>query len=166
MNPLVALRWRRKLRSAAILALSCHAFPLFCQSPGDARQLTITLDRSPSPAGRETLDLVVTIKNVSAHNVLVGVEEPLLDYSLTVTNCSGEPVPFSKRGKEYYAKDRIHRSRSILVTLAPGETHADSLPINDLYEFVRPGCYRLTARRDFEPAHETDSTNTLQVSLQ
>jgi hypothetical protein len=52
-----------------------------------------------------------------------------------------------------------------MVTLQPGETRVDTWAIDDFFEFTRPGRYFVTVRRDFEAAHEADSSNTLEIAL-
>lgn len=163
----LASRARLTLLVPASLTLAlCLIFPLVCVSDQADRQLTITLERVPAPSGQDTLTLKATVKNVSKHQVLIAVWDPLEDYSLTVTDPTGAPVPLSRRGKEFFSKDRVrYRTANVIVTLQPGETRVDVWAIDDFFEFARPGRYHITVRRDFEAAHEADSSNTVDVAL-
>lgn len=151
-----------KYRLASLAALAAVAT---CAGPDKReKQLTVNLQRAAdSSAGSVTLE--ATVKNVSNHDVFVGVEGPLIDYSLTVRDCGGHAVPLSKRGEEVFSKDHVRSRMAVLVTLQPGETRVDKWSIDEYFEFVRPGCYTITAHREFETAHESISSNAVMVQL-
>jgi hypothetical protein len=159
-----ASRTMRMLPAPMLLVL-CVAFPPLGMSDQANRQLNITIERVPDPPGQDTITLKATIKNVSKHEVIIGVQNPLIDYPLTVTDSRGVPVLLSKRGKAVFSKERPGSSRYVMVTLEPGETRVDTWAIDDFFEFAQPGRYLITVRRDFEAAHEEDSSNTLGVAL-
>ena len=159
-----AFRTTRMLRGPVLLALSLAFAPPGTSDQPD-RQLTITLERVPDPPGQDTVTLKATIRNVSKHETIIGEQNPLIDYPLTVTDSRGTPVPLSKRGKAFFSKDRVGSSKYLMVTLRPGETRVDTWAIDDFFQFARPGRYLITVRRDFETAHEVDSSNTLEVGL-
>ena len=158
-------RSMRMLPASSMLLALCVAFPPLGMSDQANRQLTITIERLPDPPGQDTITLKATIRNVSNHEVIIGVQNPLIDYPLTVTDSRGVPVPLSKRGKAVFSKDRPGSSRYVMVTLQPRETRTDTWAVDDLFEFARPGRYLITVRRDFEAAHEVDSSNTIEVAL-
>jgi hypothetical protein len=145
----------------------CLAFSILCSGATPDPKLTIRLERVPDPSGNDTVTLKATVKNVSKESVLINVWHPLEDYSLTVTDCRGARVALSKRGEAFFSKDRIRsRTANVIVTLEPGETRVDTWAIDDFFQFSRPGCYRVAVKREFVVAHETDSSNTLEVVLQ
>jgi len=98
-----ASRSMRMLPGSMLLAL-CVAFPPRSMSDQVNRQLTITIERVPDPPGQDTITLKATIRNVSNHEVIIGVQNPLIDYPLTVTDSRGVPVPLSKRGKRSFPR--------------------------------------------------------------
>jgi len=150
----------------ALMLVLCLAFPILCTGVPPDTKLAISLERVPDPPGKDTVTLKATVKNVSKESVLIGVWHPLEDYSLTVTDCRGTRVALSKRGEAFFSKDRIRsRTANVIVTLEPGETRVDTWAINDFFQFSRPGCYRVAVQREFVVAHETESSNTLQVVL-
>ena len=154
-----------RMPSRFMLLALCVAFSPLGMSDQADRQLTIMIERVPDPPGQDTIALKATIKNVSKHEVIIGVQNPLIDYPLTVTDFRGAPGLLSKRGKAGFSKDRPGSSRYVMVTLQPGETRVDTWAIDDFFEFTRPGRYFVTVRRDFEAAHEADSSNTLEIAL-
>ena len=127
-------------------------------------QLAVTLERAPDTP-QDAAVLKASVKNISNHDVLIGVEGPLLDYSLTVTNLRGVPVPLSKYGKWFFSKDRILAVSAVLVTLSPGEAHVDTWAIDKFFEFARPGRYLVTVRRVVQAAHESGASNVLKMDL-
>jgi len=160
------LRCRDVRAGRALMLVLCLALPVICTGGPPDPKLTISLARVPDPPGRDTLTLKATVKNVSKESVLINVWSPLEDYSLTVTDCRGTRVALSKRGEAFFSKDRIRsRTASVLVTLEPGETRVDTWAIDDFFQFSRPGCYRVAVRREFVAAHETDTSDTLEVAL-
>jgi hypothetical protein len=149
-----------------VLLALCLAFPTAGVSRQAGPQLAITLERVPDPPGSDTVTLKATLKNVSEHEVPIFVQGPLFDYSLTVTDSAGSPVPLSKRGKDFFSKDRVGIwEMAMMLTLQPGETRVDTFVIDEFFEFARPGRYLITVRRNSEAAHEIDTSNTLTVVL-
>jgi hypothetical protein len=159
-------RWRGMRAELAVMLVLCLAFPILCTGGPPDTKLTISLERVPDPPGKDTVTLKAALKNVSKESVLINVWHPLEDYSLTVTDCRGARVALSKHGEAFFSKDRIRsRTANVIVTLEPGETRVDTWAIDDFFQFSRPGCYRVAVQREFVVAHETDSSNTLEVVL-
>jgi hypothetical protein len=165
-------RWGGMRADGALMLLLCLVFPILCTGATPDPKLSVSLERVRDPSGndttgKDTVTLKATVKNVSKESVLINVWHPLEDYSLTVTDCKGNRVALSKRGEAFFSKDRIRsRTASVIVTLEPGETRVDTWAIDDFFQFSRPGCYRVAVQREFMGAHETDSSNTLEVVLQ
>jgi len=158
-----ALTWLLLLFGGVILG-PCST-PFMAQTrQRDHQQLAVFLKRAPDTA-QDTVTLTATAKNVSTHDVLIGVEGLLLDYSLALTDSRGVPVSLSPYGKKFFSKDRILSTMAVIVTLHAGETRVDTWAIDNFFAFVHPGQYRITVRRNFEAAHESDSSNTLDLSL-
>lgn len=145
----------------------------------EPRRLSITLEYSPDgfpedtttprvPADNppsERVTLRATVKNISAHEIVSGDGSPMTDYSLTVTDLGGLAVPLSKRGKDLFSKDPVSSTMLVMVTLRPGDTSAFVWTIDRFYEFVRPGRYLVTVRRDFPAVKESVRSNTVEVDL-
>jgi hypothetical protein len=166
LHRLVLARCVTSKTLGAVLLAFCLTFPPVGVGGHAGRQLAITIERVPGPPGSDTVTLRATTKNVSGHEVRIVDQNPLIDYALTVTDSLGSPVTLSKRGKEFFSKDRVGRwSRFLIVTLQPGETRVDTFAIDEFFEFARPGRYLIAVRREFQTAQEVDSSNTLDVVL-
>lgn len=128
--------------------------------------VSLTLERAPD-AVPGVLTLTATLTNTSKETLTVGMGGPLTDYELTVTNANGEAVPFSARGKELFSKDHIRSTMYVAVTLPPGESHVDTCPIGDLFEFTRPGNYKVSIKRQISVGKNSWSvaSNVLEVTL-
>jgi hypothetical protein len=126
----------------------------FCLALLLAAPLNITIKRVPG-----ILTIQASITNTSPQDVKYLQKDPLTDYSLTVTDASGNPVPLSAEGRAYFSPSRPRPHFRILKTLHPGETAEDTLAIGKLFAFQHPGSYRVTVRR------ESTTSNTLAVDL-
>jgi hypothetical protein len=131
---------------------------LSIRAPKQTSHLSLKLKREADAPSIIVLD--AALQNVSKHEITLNFQDPIVDYTLIVTNERGVPVPFSKRGEELFSKDRIRRTRSMEVKLVPQEIREDTLAIGDLYNFKIPGLYIVTVTRQFWTAEGSGSVSS------
>lgn len=123
---------------------------------------TLTIVRAPDTP-EDTISVQATLKNVSDHELNIGVEGPFLDYHLTVTDGRGVLIPLSPNGKALFSNDHVQSSMAVIIKLVSGESRMDTWNIGRLYQFQRPG--RCLIRVGRNVGDKSICANTLQIGF-
>lgn len=116
----------------------------------------------------ETLNLSLSIKNVSNGVRFILQPIPTEQYRIVVQDERGEPVPLTEYGEKLIKNQEDHISRAFRG-VKPGEELKDTIEVNKLYDMAKPGTYSITAWRIVydKTGHEIGSvrSNTIKVKI-
>ena len=154
----------RRLLAAAVLSSFVSS-----ATAAETHVFAITLSLAPPSAFWAQVSsplLRITVTNLSSKLLRVPEAGAFFDYSITVLDHGGLPVPLTKEGDAIRTgKGNIVISRAIVIQLQPGESHSEDLDLRRYYELKTPGKYTVQVTRELGTPPDKVSSNILEMNL-
>jgi hypothetical protein len=109
----------------------------------------------------------ITLTNVSQTPIMVGTEGAFFDYSATLLDSKGRPVPLTKEGHaiRFGSPDGFVIANGHGAQLGPGQSTNEDLDLRKYFDIKAPGKYKLQVERKFIQPPETVSSNVLAIDV-
>lgn len=130
-------------------------------------RVSIRCESSDLKAG-DACNIRIDINNVSSDDVSKFRASLLFDYSIHVVLPNGEEAPLTLEGRRLKKEAETGLGPVKGLTMKPGETFTDHVPLNALFDMSQKGEYAVTVSCVVSPKGGKDATvvsNTLKLSL-
>ena len=136
---------------------------------GAANHPTLSLKLAaltPTVTGGAKVGVRVSAINESHHPVTYNNRNPYCDYLFTVRSSDGTSVAETDLKKQLNCggDQLMITGRNIVITLKPGKSVYEDLPLTDEYDLSKPGQYSIKVERTF-PGIGHFSSNVITVAV-
>lgn len=111
-----------------------------------ATELKLTAEVNKDEKGGLVLEW--TLRNISNRDLLIGVTNPLTDYTVEVTDRRNKPVRLTEAGQKQWLASRMI-SRKPPVVFHPGDEMTNRIVLNEIYDLKRNSLYTVIVKRRF-----------------
>jgi len=122
-----------------------------CLSSPPNRPFSLTIQAVQERLHRDSqVELKLTLLNTSNTDITIRDTNRWCDYALEVRDRQGRSVPETDYKRSLNCGNRVAVTvgRRIITSLKPGQSYSDTMLVNQIYDFRRPGEYSIQATRN------------------